>query len=100
MKNKKQIKTDDSKDSLWMSEHPEEIYKYEGEWVAVVGEKIVAHGTNLKQVVKKAKKHGDPLLEYVVEEGDVSIYGIFYKMKLNVLMNNLIQKQMNHSKPN
>ena len=80
MKNKKQKKTDDSIESLWLCEHPEEVYKYEGEWIAVVGEKIVAHGTNLKKVVKEAEKYGRPLLKLVEEGDEIKVYGKFYKI--------------------
>ncbi|MCH8319325.1 MAG: hypothetical protein IIA88_12695, partial [Bacteroidetes bacterium] len=38
-----------SKEYLWLCDHPEEEAKYRGEWIAVVGEKIVAHGKNLKK---------------------------------------------------
>jgi len=34
-----------------------DISQYSGEWIAVCGDKIVAHGRNLKEVVEEAKKN-------------------------------------------
>jgi len=34
------------KDFEWLESHPEEKQKYKGEYIAAVGEKIVAHGVN------------------------------------------------------
>ena len=43
-------KTNDSIESIWICKNSEEVYKYEGEWIAVVGEKIVSHGEDLEKV--------------------------------------------------
>ncbi len=40
----------------WLESHQEEKRKYKGEYIAVVGEKIVAHGINLAQVIAQAKE--------------------------------------------
>ncbi len=40
----------------WFATHPEVLEKYKGEYIAIIGEKIVAHGKNLNQVSKKAEK--------------------------------------------
>lgn len=40
----------------WLSRHPEEEAKYRGEYIAVVGEKIVAHGKDPKTIIEQAKK--------------------------------------------
>ena len=43
---------------------------YRGLYVAWIGNKIVAHGKNLKNVVEEAKKHGDhPVIDKVEKEG-------------------------------
>ncbi|MFH1563989.1 MAG: DUF5678 domain-containing protein [Nitrospirota bacterium] len=40
----------------WLSRHPEEEAKYRGEYIAIVGEKIVAHGKDPKTIIEEAKK--------------------------------------------
>ena len=32
------------------------LSQYSGEWVAILNKKVVAHGKNLKEVLKKAKE--------------------------------------------
>ncbi|MBI4645761.1 MAG: hypothetical protein HY738_03950 [Bacteroidia bacterium] len=54
-------KTNNTVESLWICNHPEEVYKYEGKWIVVVGEKIVSHGEDLEKVINEAKKYGEPL---------------------------------------
>ena len=50
----------------WLVDHPEETAKYAGEHIAIVGEKIVAHGSNFSEVVKEARKLSDcPLFDKV-----------------------------------
>ena len=49
----------------WLMRHPDEVGRYSGEYIAVVGESIVAHGKSFKTVFSEAKKHGDPLLHKV-----------------------------------
>lgn len=67
-------KTDDSVESIWICKNPEEVYQYEGEWIAVVGEKIVTHGEELERVINEAEKYGKPLLKFV-EPAEFVIYG-------------------------
>ena len=33
-----------------------DLSKYVGEWVAIVDNKVVAHGKNLKEIIKKTKE--------------------------------------------
>jgi hypothetical protein len=40
----------------WLVSHPEIEEKYVGEYVAIVGEKIVAHGKDFKKVLEEAEK--------------------------------------------
>jgi len=50
----------------------EDVGKFVGQWLAVSGANIVAHGKNLKRVVKKAKDihpHKVPLVMKVPEKG-------------------------------
>jgi hypothetical protein len=45
------------KEFEWLGKHPDEKAKYRGEYIVVVGEKIVAHGKDLKVVIEKAKNY-------------------------------------------
>jgi len=54
------------RDFQWLQAHPEEEAKYEGEHIAVYNQRIVAHGKDLKEVEKEAKKHGERPLYFKV----------------------------------
>jgi len=54
----------------WLESHQEEKQKYKGEYIAVVGEKIVAHGVNLAEVIAKAKKFSKKPLIAAIPEGE------------------------------
>jgi hypothetical protein len=51
----------------WFLNHPEIIAKYSGEYIAIIGEQVVSHGKNFKQVLEEAeKKYGKtPLIHKV-----------------------------------
>ncbi len=40
----------------WFANHPEILNKYKSEYIAIIGDKIVAHGKKLSQVSKEAEK--------------------------------------------
>lgn len=42
----------------WLNQNREECFKYRGEYIAVIGTEIVAHGKDLREVVAVAKKFG------------------------------------------
>jgi hypothetical protein len=44
----------------WISQNPQAIARYAGEWVALVGEQIVAHGADLGHVMEEAYQAGHP----------------------------------------
>ena len=53
----------------WVANHPEIFKKYRGEYVAIIGKKVIAHGKHLKQVIKKAEKiEKEPLTAYIPKE--------------------------------
>ena len=56
------------KEHNWLSEHPEETLRYAGEYIAVVGEEIVAHGKTVGEVLKvaRAKTGKNPLIDKVL----------------------------------
>ena len=52
-----------SKEFRWISKHPEEKAKHKGEYIAIVGERIVAYGKDALRVLAQAKRTSrDPLL--------------------------------------
>jgi len=54
------------KEYIWLASHPEEYSKHLGETIAVVKNKIVAHGKDAREVIKKAKElDTDPLITKV-----------------------------------
>jgi len=40
----------------WLANHPEITKEYRGEYVAVIGEKIVAHNPDIDRVIDEAEK--------------------------------------------
>ena len=48
----------------WLGAHPEALADYEGEWVAIADERVIAHGESVTDVVRAAEQQGydDPLL--------------------------------------
>ncbi len=44
------------KEFEWLGKHPGEKARYKGEYIAVVGERIVSHGKDPKVVIEEAKK--------------------------------------------
>jgi len=40
----------------WLLSHPEIEEKYAGEYIAIVGDKVVAHGKDFKRVLREAEK--------------------------------------------
>lgn len=58
------------KEAVWLAKHPEEEAKYKGEYIAVANGKIVAHGKDVKKVIRKAREYSDdPLISKVEKEG-------------------------------
>ena len=54
------------KELNWIASNPKERVKYRGEYIAIVGERIVAHGEDPAQVWSEATKFtAEPLLSYV-----------------------------------
>lgn len=61
------------KEYNWWLSHPEIISEYEGEYIAIVDEEIVAHGKDLHAVLEEARKTGkEPLIDKV-ETSDKAI---------------------------
>jgi hypothetical protein len=53
----------------WLLEHPEEEAKYTGEFIAVAGRKVVAHGKVFAEVYDEARRQGyEPLMAYAYGE--------------------------------
>jgi len=59
----------------WLATHPEKVAKYAGQYIAVVGRRIVAHGYDFEKVYQEAKKYGvDPVFDKVPDL-EVLAYG-------------------------
>lgn len=52
---------------------PDDLGKYRGRWVAVVGRRIVADGTNPKDVLLRAKAHDREPVIFKVPAGEIMI---------------------------
>ena len=68
------IKPDANEDFEWLSQHPEEVAKHSGEWIAVK-KGIVASGKILKEVVTSVDAQGisAPLI-LRVPESDIEYF--------------------------
>jgi hypothetical protein len=65
--------TDRSLEFKWMKEHEHE---YAGQWVAVKGDKLIAHGSIAKEVFAKARESGAPdAIVYLVNDSDLPYMG-------------------------
>ena len=42
----------------WLLSHPEIETEYPGEYIAIVGEEVVAHGKDFRKVLEEAEKAG------------------------------------------
>jgi len=51
------------------------VAKYTGQYIAVVGKKIVAHGYDFEKVYEKAKKYGENPLFDKVPDTEIVVYG-------------------------
>jgi hypothetical protein len=50
-------------ESIWISEHQEELESYSGKWIAVLQDKVIASGDSVPEVmVKAARESSEPPL--------------------------------------
>jgi len=50
----------------WLCQHPEINQQYLGQYIAIVGQKIVAHNTDFKKMMEEALKYDvEPLVDFV-----------------------------------
>lgn len=68
------VKRDTIKEHNWFCRQADIEEKYRGEYIAIVGEKIVAHGKHLKEVMQKAKRHSPNPLIYKVPSHEIWLY--------------------------
>ena len=59
-------------DFLWLANHPEELLRlYRGQWLAIVGDRIVVAGHDGRRVYREARRRyptAEIMLEVVTEE--------------------------------
>jgi hypothetical protein len=54
------------KEYNWLLAHPEIEAEYSGEYIAIVGEEVVAHGRDFRQVLEEAEKISEELFIHKV----------------------------------
>lgn len=54
-----------NKEYDWLLAHPEIELQYAGQYIAIVGESVVAHGEDFAAVLEKAEKYGEPFIHKV-----------------------------------
>ncbi|MFQ5864872.1 MAG: DUF5678 domain-containing protein [bacterium] len=59
-----------NKEYNWLLSHPEVETQYGGEYIGIVGDSLVAHGKDLKEVLKKAEETGKEPFIYKVPHAD------------------------------
>lgn len=56
-------------ESNWLAQHPEIDQQYRGEYIAISGQRVIAHGKNLKEVMSEAQKTDpNPLISKIPSE--------------------------------
>jgi hypothetical protein len=51
--------TDESTEEKWLAEHPEICEQHVGEFIAILGDEIIAHGKNEQEVLEQADRISD-----------------------------------------
>lgn len=69
-----------SPDTIWLRDHS---HRYPGQYVAIKNGKFIASGRTIKEADLAAKALGvkDPLLHYVLAEGEVAYCGIIQQLR-------------------
>ena len=68
------ITTDESTEEKWLAEHPEICEQYVGEFIAILAEKIIAHGKNEREVLEQADQISDDyILTYLYPHEEMII---------------------------
>jgi hypothetical protein len=53
-------------EAQWLASHPEILQKYRGQYIAVSGKRVIAHGKHLRAVLQKARKiDPEPLIDKI-----------------------------------
>ena len=61
----------------WLTSHWAELKQYQNQWVAIEGNRIVAHGASEVEVDEQARSHGitTPFVVYIPGKGEVPFIG-------------------------
>ncbi len=54
----------------WFLTHSEIETRYSGEYIAIIGEQVVAQGKDFKEVLREAEKHGEAPFTHKVPASD------------------------------
>ena len=58
------------KEYNWLLSHPEVEVQYSGEYIGIVGDSLIAHSKDLRDVLKKAEEIGKEPFIYKVPPAD------------------------------
>lgn len=65
-----------TKEYSWLTQHPEIEEQYLGEWIAIHGERVVAHGRDLNRVLQETSHLEPPPHITYVEEAGLAAYAL------------------------
>lgn len=59
-----------SEEMRFLSEHAEELRVFKGEWIAIAGSEVIAHGKDLSKTMEQSKEKGfeSPFVTAIPEE--------------------------------
>jgi hypothetical protein len=53
-------------EAQWLANHPDILSKYRGQYIAVSGKRVIAHGKHLQAVLQKARETDpEPLIDKI-----------------------------------
>jgi hypothetical protein len=63
---------------LWLADHKKELANYQGQWIGLEGYSLIAHGTDLSEVIRQLKDAGVsiPFTVFVPEEREGLFMGL------------------------
>lgn len=78
-----------SKDTLFLIEkHKELEQKYEGKYIAIINQNVIADGLTIREVYKKTKKLKikNPLIAYIPKEEEEAL--LYFLNRLRIIITN------------
>ena len=65
-------------DMNWVHEHMQELRAYQGKWIAVIGQRVVAAGSSVMQLLQDVEAQGlsEPFVTQIPDDVDRKTYFI------------------------